>query len=482
MNRIAKRLFFNFLISLLVISLILSFIFLIVFRNHTYDIQKNQLQSKAITIADSISDFLENNSSMMGRSVNSGFRNYLRVLNNVAESDIWVVDQDMNLIKFGMMMNSVSYYEIPEDGKSLVQTAFDGETVMSEAFSSFLGERSVTVATPVFDLNNNTVAVVLMHTSISGVNAAVNESGKLLILSLSIAIILSLAISIYLSYRFVKPINDIKNTTVILSQGDYTVKTSVKQKDEIGDLAIAVDILSEKLKLSSEESHKLEKLRNDFITNISHELRTPVTVIRGSLETICDGVITEKADIDSFHKQMLNESIHLQRLVNDLLELSKLQSTDFAIEKSELNLYDVATDAVYGMRNISDKKKVTISFASNKNNITVEGDYSRLKQMLTIILDNAVKFSHENGMVNISLNAFTGYVEILIINNGIGIEKEELQNIFERFYKNNTEKNREGTGLGLAIAKQIAEKHNASISVDSIPGVKTEFKIIIPIK
>lgn len=117
-----------------------------------------------------------------------------------------------------------------------------------------------------------------------------------------------------------------------LAERDYSARTNIKQNDEIGELARTLDILAERLELADAESQKLEKLRREFIANISHELRTPVTVIRGSLEALRDGVVTEKADVEEFHEQMYKESLFLQRLINDLLDLSRLQNTDFPIE------------------------------------------------------------------------------------------------------------------------------------------------------
>lgn len=117
-----------------------------------------------------------------------------------------------------------------------------------------------------------------------------------------------------------------------MAERDYSARTNIKQNDEIGELARTLDILAERLELADAESQKLEKLRRKFIANISHELRTPVTVIRGSLEALRDGVVTEKADVEEFHEQMYKESLFLQRLINDLLDLSRLQNTDFPIE------------------------------------------------------------------------------------------------------------------------------------------------------
>lgn len=178
-----------------------------------------------------------------------------------------------------------------------------------------------------------------------------------------------------------------------LAERDYSARTNIKQNDEIGELARTLDILAERLELADAESQKLEKLRREFIANISHELRTPVTVIRGSLEALRDGVVTEKADVEEFHEQMYKESLFLQRLINDLLDLSRLQNTDFPIEKSPLNLVDVIHDAVRSGRQLGADKKLQITGSADKDIYMLNGDYGRLRQMLMIFCITASSFA-----------------------------------------------------------------------------------------
>ena len=142
----------------------------------------------------------------------------------------------------------------------------------------------------------------------------------------------------------------------------------------------------------------------DFVANISHELKTPVTVIRGSLEALCDEVVTDSEQIKSYHRQMLNESIYLQRLISDLLDLSKLQNIDFKIEKQELNLCDILSDAIRSAGHLANEKNIEIRQIFDAQSLEVAGDYGRLRQMFLIILDNAVKFSPAGSEINVSLN------------------------------------------------------------------------------
>jgi signal transduction histidine kinase len=266
-----------------------------------------------------------------------------------------------------------------------------------------------------------------------------------------------------------------KNTAALLALGNYNVKTEIKQNDEIGDLAETMDMLSQRLSEADEERNRDQKQRQDFITNISHELRTPVTVIRGSLEALCDEVVTEPDRVKEYHKQMLNESKSLERLVNDLLELSRLQNTDFKIEMQELNICDVLKDSVRSASNLARKKNINIEYSFDRDVFLTKGDYGRLRQMFLTVIDNSVKFSYENSSINIIMNNN----RIIIKDKGIGISDEDLPKIFDRYFSVKSDENKTGTGLGLTIAKQIALRHNIELFAESQLNEGTSFVFVV---
>ena len=270
-----------------------------------------------------------------------------------------------------------------------------------------------------------------------------------------------------------------KTAALRISGGDYSVKTDVAQDDEIGELAAALDDMAEKLNAASKESSKLEKLRRDFVANISHELRTPVTVIRGSLEALCDGVVSESPMVEDYHRQMLSESIYLERLISDLLDLSRLQNTDLTMEMGEVNLKDIVQDAVRSIRHVAEKKSIEVRLSCIDKSFIVLGDYGRLRQILLILLDNAIKFSPVGAVVEVLLNEAEDGITLSVRDQGPGIVEEDLPYIFERFYKERSEANKNGTGLGLAIAKQIADRHSAVLKAINRSDAGCEFILSI---
>lgn len=212
-------------------------------------------------------------------------------------------------------------------------------------------------------------------------------------------------------------------------------------------------------------------MRRDYVANVSHELKTPVTVLRGSLEALVDGVVTDKEEVDEYHREMLKETVYLQRMVIDLLELSRLQNSGFEITKSEVSLKDILNDTVKSAEKLASAKNITIDLAFSGEEKTLMGDYGRLKQMFLVILDNAVKFSPENEKISVMCSGKT----VAIKDHGCGIESDRLPHIFDRFHRSGGEINKTGSGLGLAIAKEIAARHGVKISVKSEVGVGTEF-------
>lgn len=471
-NKIVWRLSAYFTASLIVFTLIISGIFIAYFRANTIELKKNELKERATKISETLSSVSETN---VGKGLGSGYGAYIKFLNDIAMADVWIVDENLNIITYGSASHTVTNTsELPENAKQVVDEVFSGNTEFSESFSDLLDTPSLTVGTPIKAADGSIVGVVLLHSSVSGINTAITNGIQILSISILIALILTIVLSILLSFRFTKPLNRINNTAIKLAEGDYTVKADLAQKDEIGILANNIDILSKRLYEASKESEKLENLRREFIANISHELRTPISVIRASLEALVDGVVTEKNQTAEFYSQMLSESKHLQRLVNDLLDLSRLQNMDFQLEMSNVNLCDIVSDVTRSVKSLAKEKNVEIEFDKQTCNYIVFGDYDRLRQMILIILDNAVKFSKQDGHIYINLIQKENLV-LSIRDEGQGISAQDLPYIFDRFYKTKSESNKVGTGLGLAIAKQIAQRHNIDLKAFSTLGSGSEF-------
>lgn len=475
-NKIALKLSLSFALALIIFSIIISGVFLVLFKQYTVDLHKTQLQNYAQSLAQSLSS---------GRRYNGmGYGAHLYFSSEIMGYNVWIVDENMNVITprnmqhHKMMHANYTFSELPPNASEVIREVFQDKTVFSEGFSDVLSQLTLTVGVPIKDANGKVWGAVLLHSPVEGTTDGIYQGLMILGISIILALIIVLALAILFSYFFTKPLTKMKSVAMQLAEGNYQAKCNIKQKDEVGELANVMDLLAGRLDEASKESLKLEQMRKDFVSNISHELRTPVTVIRGSLEALCDKIITDPKQIDEYHLQMLNEAKFLQRLVGDLLDLSRLQNPDFAIEKQELNLNDVISDVVRSARQIAKNKNVSINIDLKNPNLKIFGDYGRLRQMFLIILDNAIKFSFENNKVDVLAKN-----DIIIIRDyGIGINEKDLPHIFDRFYKTHGEHNKVGTGLGLAIAKQIAERHNIGLIAQNNFDGGAKFIFKIPLK
>jgi two-component system sensor histidine kinase ResE len=245
------------------------------------------------------------------------------------------------------------------------------------------------------------------------------------------------------------------------------------QGNVTGSVALVQDI---------SESEQLEQLRRDFVANVSHEFRTPLTVIRGSLEALLDGTVTDNQDIRYYHERMLGETRSLERLVADLMELSRLQSGKITMNKEKIHLPLLLADTIGSLQTIADKKQITIQYSSGSNIPPIFADYDRIREIIVILLDNAVKYSPANTIITVSTGLNTDQtVSLKIQDHGYGIPPEDLPHIWDRFYKSDKARSINGTGLGLAIAKHLINLHNGKVNVQSTLNVGTIIEIILPV-
>lgn len=489
----------SFTTVLVIFGLIIGGVFYQFFKEHTIETKQRSMRAQAKRIAAAISTNLPVLAQHHGDGIAKS--NFINFIDNLNQEILWVVDSERNLnvnkermarrMQWRMKHHEAHGRQLPEPPrdakdafarlpkhiKEKVEKCFaEGESFSVDEYNMWLNDIMLTVGEPVYDAQGKVKAVVLLHSPRQGLNKAVWDGLQVLLISLLAALALVMVLSVLLSWRFTRTLNIMRDNAEQLADRHYEVRNNVTQKDEVGELARTLDVLAERLQLADEESQKLEKLRREFIANISHELRTPVTVIRGSLEALRDGVVTEPADVAEFHEQMYNESLFLQRLINDLLDLSRLQNTDFPIEKEPLDLCAVVQDAVRGSRRLGLEKEITITAKLDKEPYLLNGDYRRLRQMLMIFLHNSIKFSSEKSSIEVELAGN----KLKLSDHGCGMKAEDVPHAFDRFYKARNEQNKSGSGLGLAIAKQIALRHGMELSLESELGKGTTITVQLP--
>ncbi|MBR1552599.1 MAG: HAMP domain-containing protein [Schwartzia sp.] len=379
----------------------------------------------------------------------------LRQLNAFTGSDVWLVDRAARTITLSGAEPGTDYTDLPESAETLLEAVFAGESVVGETFSALLDVPSVTAGAPVRDAAGNVTGAILMHRRLSDIRASEAAGFQMLALSLALAFVLSAALSYLLARRFIRPLATMERTAAALADENYGTRSGIRQDDEIGSLARSLDTLAERLEAAAEERTKLDTMRRDFFASISHELRTPLTVLRGSLDALSAGLVEDEAKRREYLAQMQINVLHLNRLVSDIFDLARLENPDFSIEKTEIDASDVLRDAVRQARRLAAQKAVELRLADAPP-IPLYGDYERLRQMFLAVLDNAIKFSPESGIVEVTVERAESYWRVAIKDHGPGIPPDTLPHIFDRFRTNRAG----GTGLGLAIAQTIARRHD----------------------
>ncbi|MBM7644787.1 two-component system phosphate regulon sensor histidine kinase PhoR [Scopulibacillus daqui] len=227
------------------------------------------------------------------------------------------------------------------------------------------------------------------------------------------------------------------------------------------------------------ELKKLEKMRKDFVANVSHELKTPVTSLIGFTETLLDGAMDDSELKTKFLNIILNESKRLQSLIQDLLELSKIEQEHFTIKWQSVSLKDIVEETLIILKEKANQKSIILEVLPSSNGLAL-GDPYRIQQMIINLVTNAIAYTPSGGHVWIQVkDKGNDYIELMVKDTGIGISEDQIPRIFERFYRvdKGRSRNQGGTGLGLAIVKHLVEAHNGRIDVSSEIGKGTTFAI-----
>ena len=471
LNNIFFRVFGTFAMLLLIFAVVLGFVFVRLNMSATREYNETYLARMAQNISIRYKNYI----------IDDDFEacmEYLASFSELETTELWALSNpNASTPMPGTFVNvNNSGYRLQEDFEMIVESAFKGKSASALFNSPVHGMTVMAVSKPIY-LNQREVcgAIVLVRT-MEQLDETTRGSIRMIIISSLLALGVCGIFAAMLARRITQPVRQMREMARDMAEGNYECKTGIDRKDEIGEMARSIDMLSDRLLENEVERANLEQMRVDFFANVSHELRTPISVVRATTECLNDGVVTDTEKIRLYYERILRECKTMERLVADLLTLSKMQNPNFKIEKEPVNLVEVFDDIIRNAKAISQEKNIKIKVSRDKDIYMMMGDYDRLNQMFMVIFDNAVKFSGEGSTVYVTISSLAGNkVSVSIRDEGIGISEEELPFIFEKFYKSKLRMNAKGTGLGLPIAKYIALKHDGSIDVKSEAGRGTEF-------
>ncbi|MDD3705164.1 MAG: HAMP domain-containing sensor histidine kinase [Clostridiaceae bacterium] len=300
--------------------------------------------------------------------------------------------------------------------------------------------------------------------------AAIKETKEILkeqlIIITVILVLISLLLTYYSSKAFTKPILKINEAAAKMAAGNLTVRVDVDSSDELGMLSDTINNLSVQLQ-------KIEQLRKDLIANVSHEFRTPLSLIKGYAETIRDITGDMKDKRNSQLNIILEETDRLKNLVDDTLNLSQMQSGNFHTDIKPFDISEAVSNIAGRFSYVSEEKGISLDLQGNKDSNIVLGDEPRIEQVIYNFVNNAFNHTNSGGRVSVEILRNEDNVRIEVSDNGRGVPAEELPYIWDRFYK--ASKDDKGKGLGLSIAKGILEAHGSKYGVMSKPGEGATF-------
>ena len=465
-----------------------------------YLINKQQeLQSKGYELAKVVNAYYD------GEINQSQLNGFINSVDDFLDARVWVIDSSRNLLVMsdsrfewnkgrrdtGMQDDASSTnLNTPNQRNqgfrrliSELDTVYAGNVLTKTLQHPFYGEDFLLVAVPFLKSNGSMGGAIVLNTPVRGINGVLWRIYFYIAIAGGLGLVLAFFIARKLTLGIVRPLQAMQETAGAMSRGDYNTRMEIHSGDELEELGKSLNTLAHDLGEFVKQTIQTEKLRRDFIANVSHELRTPVTVIRGYTEAFLDGTIRNSEMSDKYHTMMRDETIRLERLIHDLLDLSRLQAENNVFETEAIPLPAIADSVVTMLRQHAERKNIDMTINVAPSVPDIEGNGDRLTQLLLILLDNALKYTQEGGIVAVTIFRSGDGVHLRIADSGVGIPPTDLPFIWERFYKVDKSHSRSqvGTGLGLAIAKEIMDRHAAKVSVSSELGKGTVFDICFTI-
>lgn len=475
-----KTLFKKYLRMTLLIILV-SFIFLgvvmIGFISRSWQDEKRDLfsknaQSVAAVASESVIMIQDNQYMVDGKRMQT----FISAFSVNIDSDIFLTDKNGNRL--------LSAYA---GGGETGGGAVSAEIMRQVMKGGYMGTGTMTgiyeqphyiVGVPIQVTGDNGTAVsigaVFVASNTYSLQAYRTEALRMFLLAAVLVFALSFIMVWLFSYRMVRPLHEMSLAAHSFGEGNFSVRVPVANNDEIGELAIAFNNMAASLASG-------ETVRRNFIANVSHELKTPMTTIAGFIDGILDGTIPPEQQ-EKYLKIVSTEVKRLSRLVRTMLDLSRIDNGELKLRPGRFDLMNTILSALLSFEKAIEDKHMEVRGLEDAESLYVDGDPDMIHQVMYNLIDNAVKFTNEGGYIEIHVEDKPDRVTVSVKNSGAGIPPDEVDMIFERFYK--TDKSRSydknGMGLGLYIVRTIIGLHGGEITVSSVENEYCEFRFWLP--
>lgn len=485
---VLDRIYIAFLLILIVSFGFLIFFISVFTRRSLVQEKQTTLANEATLISSQVITLY-----ISGNLSPSELSNYFNIYSQTLEADIWYIDEKGKIVATSGYFNDADDYDkdVATSGRPDVAIlkrlpnsiySLDKNYDIHEAsygVSDFYGVYStnmITVSIPVVmtyyiddkskDLD---CGALIIHSTTEDINSMMKNIYGITFIPCLVIIVIAFSLLQIVSHKVLRPIKKLAEVAQDYSKGDFDTKTEINSQDEIGQLAESMEYMASELS-------KLEEYRHEFISNISHDFRSPLTSIRGYVTAIQDGTIPPEKQ-DRYLGIVLDETNRLTKLTQGLLDLNRLEIYGPYLNLTDFDFIDIVKPTLNTFEIKCIDKNVAIYLNNHAEATVVTADKTKVQQVVYNLLDNALKFTPEGKHIYINIVEKGDKLQISIKDEGIGMSEETQKKIWTRFYKDDTSRGKDkgGTGLGLAITKEIIKAHNETIDVYSKEGEGSEF-------
>ena len=429
------------------------------------DDDASRLYREATILAtDQLSDYYSEDMSF------TATRTLLNGVNIYLEADLWLTDTDGNVL---LSVSSSGTGMVPKQIQDFDPAEAGGEQYLTGDYHGYYSDEVLTMIVPVTE-GFSTKGYLLVHKPLSYFEEQQHSIMVCVYITLIVIYVLSFMIFLGIHLFIYLPLRKITEAAKQYASGNLDYEIPVNSQDEIGYLSASLNYMSTHLK-------DMEDYQKKFVANVSHDFRSPLTSIKGYIEAIADGTIPVELQ-GKYLNIILFETERLTDLTRDLLTLNEFDTKDLLLNKESFDLHEMMKQVAASFEGTCTSRKISIELLFASRVLYVHADRSKIQQVLYNLLDNAIKFSNPQSTVTIETTERGEKIFTSVRDYGIGIPKEDLSKIWERFYKSDLcrGKDKKGTGLGLAIVREIIQAHNENINVISTEGVGTEFIFSLP--
>ncbi|QSZ27469.1 HAMP domain-containing protein [Aceticella autotrophica] len=466
-NRLFKKLFITNILIILITMIILSGFFYLMFQNYYFAEKEKIMIEEGQQLNMIISGFT------VGDVDVDKLNQELSVVDRLINATIWIVSRD------GLIYSQSSHLEKNWVGITLskdeIENILKGHTIIKRGyFGGRFSQPVLTVGLPL-KISGSIKGAIFMHAPILEMNKTLMNIFFIMIISMVIAIFIGGILISFASKKISEPLKEMSSAALKMAKGDFSTKIQVAGDDEITDLAISFNKMSRELE-------QMEDVRKEFVANVSHELRSPLTTIQGYIDGIIDGTIPQDSLI-KYLKIVQEETRRMSRLISGLLDITKMESGKFPLYITDFDINELIRITIIKMESRINEKRVHVKVDFDYDKNIVQGDKDKIEQVLTNLFDNAIKFSEVNGYIHVYTERKGSKLYITIHNMGEIIPEEDIEHIWDKLYKvDKSRSGNTGAGLGLYIVKNIINKHDEEIWAESKENEGTTITFTMKLK